>query len=499
MQCSLACFTFFGYRLVLCFVWARSVTGDLEEATSNAPNATLVPTAAPAAEEGCEDRLELLNSCKESLVTTQTFLGKVEESALEALPKPEEQAPALLGESQAAHGEIAALLGESQAAHDEIVRQSLGESAQKASYCPATLTLLKECHVALYRVTAFVEHVGAGVDGQVRPGYPGSKIPPPGRMNTSHVVHNATTDPKYELTHSNIVQIEKVCNLIQAQEIQEDTESYETDQSKQQNVQSKIAVLLGDRASFFLATHPWQDAAPAAGELPKCKGCWLRRRRATASSHGEVNSCPPIPTQTPTAAPTPTTAPTNSNATETPQAPSETDATPPKTDAAPAPNITGTPARPDGPDEQPQAIDGSPDKVEGYRTPVAYQGKWFAGALSYAGKGAWSCNTEYTATCSATGDLACETKGPGSNVAACKSKCDACDSCAGFNFVQIPYMENEKAGGLCVYLNKGSVAKAPAKSCEAFDSTAEGGKKCQDSESDQDFYCCSTGAYYESD
>merc|ERR1711871_967134 len=187
----------------------------------------------------------------------------------------------------------------------------VGEGAEMPAHCSETMELLKTCHGQLYKVTAFIEHIGAGLNGHPRPGFPGSSIPPPYRPPT-HMIANSTNDPRFGLSEEQIMSIGVICNRLQALEVSRDNEAYETDPEKRAETDTDILAVLGQRNEFFEAFYVdrgYWGSMPSVSEYPTCTNCWARRRRADAASQGEVNTCPeapptPSPTNTPTEAPT---------------------------------------------------------------------------------------------------------------------------------------------------------------------------------------------------
>ena len=252
--------------------------------------------------EGCDATLKLAKECASTLRRSHTFLKKMEMEAVEldtALNKAKNDVDAKKAKKPAAEE---AMLGEIKA-----VSHRIGESmsAPEPSYCLDTRVALKKCHNQLFKVTAFIERVGTN-GGLPRAGMPGSdqpnipKVaakPKPKKGSTADVIYKNITMSKVEIKEA-----EDLCKNIKESEVKADTEAYKkkdlagADSEFKEETNTRISMLLQQRVNFFASERKNKkitEPIPAPEKLPKCQGCWYRRRRA--GRQGEINSCPPLP------------------------------------------------------------------------------------------------------------------------------------------------------------------------------------------------------------
>merc|ERR1712100_141607 len=443
--------------------------------------------------DDCDDLIALAKECADRLKRSHTFLERIQEAPATGGLKQ----PSMLAKAET-------MLGESEAA----------EEKARPEYCIETNAVLKKCHAQLFKVTAFMEKVGVGPEGSPRPGMPGSdtpvtpKRPDPESKEKKGLIKGSTNDVIYQnisLTPSEVAAAEQICDNIEQAEVVADTDAYRQkdqygfDSELKQTTKTLINMHLQERVNFFASERSNKKIPtdPKPDDLPKCQKCWQRRRRAGRS--GEVNSCSPPPPPPPEEKKEETKKkeepavepPVNEYVTPEPDD-DEKEVPVVKPAAAAAVNTTTA-----------SAVDntGPIGFVAGYTTPLMLQNRFFYGALTYQAKGAWSCNVKGGAvlTCAGVGgNLPCEMKGPGS-AQACKAKCDACDGCAGSNFVRNPVTQNEGKGGLCIFTDKdpetSPAMMAASKKCSVFTPEFKN-TTCASPMGDQDFYCCSQAAYF---
>merc|ERR1711968_88295 len=458
---------------------------------------------------GCDATLKLAKECASTLRRSHKFLKKMEMEAVEldtALNKAKNDVDAKKAKKPAAEE---AMLGEIKA-----VSHRIGESmsAPEPAYCLDTRVALKKCHNQLFKVTAFIERVGTN-GGPARPGMPGSDQPnipktvakrKPIKGSTEDVIYKNITMSKVEIKEA-----EDLCKNIQKSEAAADTEAYKkkdlagSDSEFKETTDTQITMYLQQRVNFFASERKNKKITgpmPAPEKLPKCQGCWYRRRRA--GRQGEVNSCPdlppkmkmpklpksPKPKEKAAAVPVPKDTPEDKDVSkgeknETPKTEKEKNAT----NATSVPKANST---------KYVATD-----LVGYQTPITAQGKFFYAGLSYQGKGAWSSNAKAGAevSCSEEGSLPCELKGPNPDLTQCQKRCDKCKKCIGFNYVRNPVTKKEGNGngGICVFYSKDPVkAKVPSKSCAPLNTAKYPKAGCKDPMKDKDFFCCTEASFF---
>jgi hypothetical protein len=454
----------------------------------------------PTTGGNCDEQIDLMKECRDAIMRTQTLLHRIVEEAPAVLP-----ADKLPGATSML--ELGEELGYGDAnPEDQLMRPT---------YCVDNFVMLKQCHTELYKATAFIEHVGAGTDGEPRPGFPGSKVPNGANSNilASGVIVNATNDPAAAgLDKTQQHEIEHQCRFIQAAEVLKDTDAYKLSDVKKANIDTRIQNLNEERVAWFAHEMSIKVATGAStrtykrDDLPRCQGCWLRRRRASALTFGEINSCQPAPTPRPTPfTPAPTVSAAELAGDQTDLQPI-IDAAGNATKAPTAAPISGGmeagPAVDEGtvsPSEQqaPTSVSDSSGTTS-YTLKSGYQDKFFNSVLTYDSAGTWSCNADFgAANCpnNSGTNLMCETRNAGVTATACADRCKACDLCKGFNFVVIPYADstNSEERGMCTYHQQD-----PSLDAGAFrDCATMNGTTCDNPGLDPKFFCCSAGSYFE--
>jgi len=453
---------------------------------------------------GCENTLKLAKECADTLRKSHAFLKKMELEAVE-LDTAMNKAKNKQGD-KAAQPPKEEMLGEIRDMNERI-----GESmeAPEPKYCLDTRIVLKKCHNQLFKVTAFIERVGSN-GGQPRAGFPGSSVPSiPVPAKKSKMVKGSTNAPVYQnitMKKDEIDEAEDICKNMAKAEKLADSKAYKAKDAAgepsefKETTDAQISMLLQQRVNFFASERKNKKIAqpiPAPEQLPKCEGCWMRRRRA--GRQGEVNSCPNLqPKAKLPPKPKPVKKAAEEEAPEDPPEPKKPDD--PESDATKPASKTGNTTQATPKSNATAAAMVFATEIAGFSTPLTNQGKFYYGALAYQGKGAWSCDAKGGAeiSCGAKdGSLPCELKGPKTDLSACSSRCKACDKCVGFNYVRNPVTKKEGKGngGICIFFSK-DPSKVPSKSCGPLDSSKYGKNLCKNPMKDKDFYCCSDGVFF---